>query len=75
MPMLSDVERRILEIMSQKLLTTKHELSVELSRERYDGTDVSVERLREMGFVDKVESLGNCLVITQSGLRQLKDHV
>lgn len=71
--MLSDVERRILELLSKQLLITKGELVVQLNRERHNGSDISIHRLREMGYIDKVESLGTCLVITQKGMRALNE--
>ncbi len=71
--MLSDVERRILELLSKQLLITKGELTVQLNRERHNGSDISIHRLREMGYIDKVESLGTCLVITQKGMRALNE--
>ncbi len=71
--MLSDVERRILELLSKQLLITKGELVIQLNRERHNGSDISIHRLREMGYIDKVESLGTCLVITQKGMRALNE--
>jgi hypothetical protein len=71
--MLSDVEKRILELLSKQLLVTKSELIVQLNREKHNGSDISIHRLRDMGYIDKVESLGTCLVITQKGMRALAD--
>ena len=71
--MLNDVERRILELLSRQLLVTKGELIVQMNREKHNGSDVSLGRLSDMGYVDKVESLGTCLVITQKGMRVLKE--
>ena len=71
--MLSDVEKRILELLSKQLLVTKSELIVQLNREKHNGSDISIHKLREMGYIDKVESLGTCLVITQKGMRALAD--
>lgn len=71
--MLSDVEKRILELLSKHLLVTKSELIVQLNREKHNGSDISIHRLRDMGYIDKVESLGTCIVITQKGMRALAD--
>jgi hypothetical protein len=71
--MLSYTEKRILEILNQRHLITKGELVREIGREDSNGTDVSIQRLKGMGFVSNVESLGNCLVITQKGIRSLKE--
>lgn len=71
--MLSDVDKRVLELLSKQLLITKGELLVQMNREKHNGSDISINRLREMGYIDKVESLGTCLVITQKGMRALGD--
>ncbi len=56
--------------MKGKLLATKGELLSALGRS--DGIDIVMQRLRDMGYVDKVEPLGICYVITQAGMRALK---
>ena len=71
--MLGDLDRRILEILSKQLLITKGELLSHLNRDGSDGTDVSIQRLSSMGYIEKVESLGVCYVITQKGMRLLKN--
>lgn len=71
--MLNDMERRILQLLSKQLLVTKGELIVQLNREKHNGSDVSIGKLRDMGYLDKVESMGTCLVITQKGMRALKE--
>lgn len=70
--MMSEVERSILELASKNLLVTKEEITRHLSRGDYDGTSVSVNRLQELGYIDKVESLGTAFVITQKGIRAAK---
>ena len=72
--MMSDIERRILELASKNLLITKEEITRFLNRNEYDGTGVSVGRLQELGYLDKVESLGTSFVITQKGIRAAKGH-
>jgi predicted transcriptional regulator len=67
---LSDVDRKVLEILSGQLLVNKTELSRKLGS---NGIDSSLGKLMTMGFVDKVESLGICYVITQQGIRAMKD--
>ncbi|HDD72651.1 MAG TPA: hypothetical protein ENG00_01005 [Candidatus Aenigmarchaeota archaeon] len=71
--MLSDTDKKIMEIISKQLLITKAELARKLNKEEYDGTEVNVSRLIELGYISEVESLGTCLVITQKGIRALKD--
>ena len=71
--MLSQTDRKVLEIFSKKLLVTKEELAMQLSREKQDGIDTVIQHLKSMDYIDKVESLGNCFVITQTGIRALKE--
>jgi hypothetical protein len=73
--MMSDVERRILELASRNLLVTKGEIARALNRDEYDGTEVCVGRLQELGFLEKIESLGTAFVITQKGIRAFKGEV
>lgn len=68
--MLNQAERQILELMKGKLLATKGELLSAMGRS--DGIDIVIQRLRDMGYVDKVEPLGICYVITQAGMRALR---
>ena len=73
--MMSDVERKILELASKNLLITKEEIARSLNRNDYNGTSTSVSRLQQMGFIDKVESLGTSFVITQKGIRASKSSI
>jgi hypothetical protein len=70
--MMSEIERKILELAAKNLLLTKEEITRFLNRGDYDGTSVSVNRLQELGYLDKVESLGTAFVITQKGIRAFK---
>ena len=71
--MLTFVETEILKIISKRQLITKSELSIQLKKDNHNGIDNSVQRLKDMGYIDSVESLGSCLVITQAGIRTLRD--
>ena len=73
--MMSEVERRILELASKNLLITKEEIARTLNRGEYNGTDTSIGRLQELGYLDKVESLGTSFVITQKGIRAAKGQI
>ena len=73
--MMSDVESKILELASKNLLITKEEIARKLNRDEFNGTDTSIGRLQEMGFLDKVESLGTSFVITQKGIRAAKGRI
>jgi len=70
--MLSETDMKILDILKGRHLITKSELNGLLRKEDWNGGQVSVDRLMEMGYIDKVESLGTCLVITQKGIRLLE---
>ena len=71
--MLSDAEKMILKLMSEKLLTTRSELVMSLEKEKHNGAEMGIQRLRNMGYIEKVESLGTCLVLTQKGQRALRE--
>ncbi len=71
--MMNTNERTILELLEKRHLVTKSELMALLARENVNGADVSVGRLRDKGFIDSVQNLGNCLVLTKRGLRALKE--
>ncbi len=73
--MLSEVEQKILDLISKRHLVTKGEIADLLQRNACNGTDSSVSRLTEMGYMDRVESLGTCFVITQKGIRFTKGQV
>jgi len=73
--MITDVDRRVLKIMGKNLLVTTGELSRMLQKEDLNGNSFSISRLLELGYVEKVESIGTTLVITQKGLRALKEEV
>jgi len=73
--MLNATERKILEFLSNRLLTTKGEIIEYCVKQsiKNDGIDVSLERLRDLGLVQKVESLGICYVITQKGIKEFNE--
>jgi hypothetical protein len=70
--MLTEQEKRVLEIVSKQLLITKGEIMSLLNKEKVNGTDIMLQRLRDGGYIDKVESLGTCFVITQRGIRAVQ---
>ena len=72
--MLTDLDRRVLQAMSKQLLLRKAEIASIANLADINGVDVTIGRLSEMGYVDKVESLGLCYVITQKGLRLIKEN-
>ena len=70
--MLSDQEKRVLEVVSKQLLITKGEIMSFLNKDKANGTDITLQRLRDAGYIDKVESLSTCFVITQKGIRAMQ---
>lgn len=70
--MLSENDRKILQIMDKNLLMTTGELARIMETE-YNGNASSLQRLMEMGYVEKVESIGTALVVTQKGMRAVKE--
>jgi len=71
--MLTDQDKKVLEVVSRQLLITKGEIMSFLNKERMNGTDTMLQRLRDAGYIDKVESLGTCFVITQKGIRAMQE--
>ncbi len=53
----------------------QEEIARSLNRNDYNGTSTSISRLQELGYLDKVESLGTSFVITQKGIRAAKSHI
>lgn len=72
MEMLSEQEKRVLELLSRQLLVTKGEILSFLNKEKCNGTEVILQRLRDSGYIDKIENLGTCFVVTQKGIRAVK---
>ncbi len=70
--MLTSEERKILEIIDKRLLITENELVSMLRQENVNGGDHTIRKLRDWGFIERVHSLGTCIVITQKGMRALK---
>ena len=73
--MLNINEKRILEILDKNHLMTRSELSSTMEKENLNGTETIINRLKDRGLVDNVQNLGNCIVITKSGMRALKSKV
>lgn len=71
--MLSGTEKQILEFMQDRLLTTTGEISTHLSQSSNGASAASIKKLMDFGYVQAIQSMGNCYVITQRGLRALKN--
>ena len=69
--MLTETEKKILDLLKERHLITKEEVNRILGMQG-NGASISFSRLIQMGYVEKVESLGTCFVITQDGIRALK---
>lgn len=70
---LNEADKKILQLLNARLLITKAEVAEFMKKENLNTSDGSMKRLIDMGFVESVESLGTTLVITQKGIRALKD--
>jgi len=71
---LTDIERKILELLGSSNLLTKSELGIKVKQAGFNGTaDIGLQRLRQIGYVEHVESLGNCFVLTQDGIKAYED--
>lgn len=71
--MLTDDERRALEIMSQRHLITKEEIALLANGQGASGFQLNFQHLIDLGYIEKVESLGTCFVITQAGIRAVRE--
>lgn len=71
--MLNMNEKAILELLSKRHLITKSELLSVIQKESMNGGEASVGRLKDKGFIDHVQNLGNCIVITKLGIKALKE--
>ncbi len=72
--MLTDIDMKVLKSMSKQLLLRKSEIASVANLSGSDGADITLSRLIDLGYVEKVESLGMCYVITQKGLRVIKEN-
>jgi hypothetical protein len=72
--MLTDIDMKVLKSMSKQLLLRKSEIASVANLSGSDGADITLGRLIDLGYVEKVESLGMCYVITQKGLRVIKEN-
>ncbi len=72
--MLSGTEKQVLEFLQNRLLTTVGEISSHLNKQGQpaNGSAASIKKLMDFGYVQALQSMGNCYVITQRGLRALK---
>lgn len=68
---MKEVEQKILVLLEKQSLITTTELSKILGDS--DGVDTALARLRQEGFIKKIESLGTCWVITKKGLDVVKN--
>lgn len=69
---MGDIEKQIFELVCKQLLVNKKEL---IARFRSTGgLETGLARLIDMGYIDKVESLGTCYVATQKGIRVFENN-
>lgn len=72
--MMNDSEKKMLDMMSKNLLLTKGEIFSRMEKEGVNssGANISLGKLVDMGYVEKIESLGICYAVTQAGIRTMK---
>lgn len=72
---LTDMEKKILGIIGKQDLITKSELDIKLRKAGFNGaSSAGLQKLIQIGYVNSVESLGNCFVLTQSGSKAFEDN-
>ncbi len=70
---LTEMDKKILEIVNRQLLVSIPELLKAMEKEELDGAESVLNRLQEEGFLNIIEPLGKTsYVITQKGMRALK---
>lgn len=70
--MLTVGEAKVLEILKNNHLITKGELIKLLEKEGLSA-EPNITSLKGRGFIDSVQNLGNCYVITKEGIRAVKE--
>lgn len=73
MGVLSEAEKKVLEIVSQRKLITKQEVNSLLEPHGFTSKDVNLSRLAENGFMQLVEGMGTVLIATKKGQDYLKE--
>lgn len=70
---LTEMDKKILEIVNRQLLVSIPELLKAMEKEELDGAESVLNRLQEEGFLNIIEPLGKTsYVITQKGMRALR---
>jgi len=69
---MGELEKQIFDMVCRQLLVNKKELVTRFKAT--GGLETGLSRLIEMGFIDKVESLGTCYVATQKGIRVFENN-
>ncbi len=70
--MMGDIEKQIFDMVCRQLLVNKKELVSKFKAT--GGLETGLARLMDMGYIDKVESLGTCYVATQKGIREFENN-
>ncbi len=66
--MIGELEKQIFDMVCRQLLVNKKELIAKFKAT--GGLETGLARLIDMGYIDRVESLGTCYVATQKGIRE-----
>lgn len=69
---MGEIEKQIFELICRQLLVNKKELITRFKST--GGLETSLAKLIDIGYVDKVESLGTCYVATQKGIRVFENN-
>jgi predicted transcriptional regulator len=70
--MLTETERFILKVFSERHLLSTNEIASVLKNRSDDGVASTLKDMISDGYLQKVESLGNCFIITKKGIQALK---
>ncbi|RLJ07475.1 MAG: hypothetical protein DRP12_02115 [Candidatus Aenigmatarchaeota archaeon] len=68
---MNELELKLLKLMAERTLLTTPELKNLLGEE--NGLDLALASLRQQGYIEKIESLGICWIVTKRGLQAIKN--
>ena len=72
--MLNGSERQLLDVICQRMLVTKGELKALVQEPQNGGLEGAIRKLKELGYIEHIESMGTCIVPTQRGIRAVRDN-
>ena len=69
----SEAEKKVLELVAQRKLITKQEITSFLKDNGFSGKDVNLMRLNNSGYMKVVEGMGTVFIVTKKGQEFLRE--